>query len=72
MYVFLGSMHQNGSLATWEESWYVRPKLYLLFPVLHLIFNFWGFTMILHRNGRPRLLFDTPSAVELSVCNVVG
>ena len=69
MYVFLGSMHQNGSLATWEESWYVHPKLYLLLPVLHL---YGGFTMIIHKNGRPSLLFDTPSAVELSVCNVVG
>ena len=27
MCVFLGSTHRSGSLGTWEESWYVHPKV---------------------------------------------
>ena len=37
-----------------------------------LIFILWGFTMMIHRRRRPSLLFDTLSALELGVCNVLG
>ena len=74
MCVFLGSMHQNGSLGTWEESWYVRPKIIFTSSCSSslLIFILWGFTMIMYRSGRPSLLFDILSALELGVCNVLG
>ena len=37
-----------------------------------LIFILWGFTVMIHRRRRPNLLFDTLSALELGVCNVLG